>query len=246
MHGYARATGKEKFARWIIKHPLYELHWETLFADFSDAKMIYMVRDPREVILSRTIKQNKKRHLKHGGSVTQWKAGNITLRPSIRFLKEWERSVASDLLISETFSDQIISVRYEDLIASPRESMRRVSSFLGMPWNESLVTPSFIGIPWKGSSMQGRLFDGINRAKAPRRHELPSHYLWQIDAWLGTVLVSKPGEYVLSELLDRIDIKALVSWLRGEGVMDFFRNRFRMVSNQRNRHFACPTTQVPT
>jgi hypothetical protein len=139
-----------------------------------------------------------------------------------------------------------MSVRYEDLVASPREIMRGVSRFLGVPWNENLVTPSFLGTPWKGSSMQGRSFDGVNRSSVTKQYTLPSHYLWQIDAWLGTVMVGKPGEYVLSELLERIDIKALVSCLRGEGVMDFFRNRLRMVSNQRNRPFASPTTQVST
>ena len=40
---------------------------EPAFFRFSAAKMIYMIRDPREVILSRTIKRSKKRHLKKGG-----------------------------------------------------------------------------------------------------------------------------------------------------------------------------------
>jgi len=72
--------------------------------------------------------------------------------------------------------------------------------------------------------MQGRSFDGVNRSKVTKKHKLPSHYLWQIDAWLGTVMVNKPGEYVLSELLESIDVKALVSWLRGEGVKIDIRN----------------------
>jgi len=62
IYGYGHATGKETYSRWVVKHPHYELHWQQLFNDFPDAKMIYMVRDPRDVILSRTSEEATSPH----------------------------------------------------------------------------------------------------------------------------------------------------------------------------------------
>lgn len=234
IYGYGHATGKETYARWVVKHPYYELHWQQLFNDFPDAKIIYMVRDPRDVILSRTLKRNKKRYLKRGGNVATWKSEKGSLRPSVRFFKEWERSIISFLRINKAVSGQILPVRYEDLVSAPRDIMGKVSEFLGVPWQESLVTPSFSGRLWEGNSMQERTFHGVSRSDGRKKHKLPPHHLWQIEAWLDDVMARQPGSYVLSRVPKGIDIKALVSWLRGEGGIDFLRNRLRMLANQRN------------
>lgn len=240
MYGFERATGKGRYSRWVVKHPHYELHWQRLFSDFPDARVLYMVRDPRDVILSRTLKRNKKRYLKRGGNAATWKSEKGSLRPSVRFLKEWERSVMQSLRIGEAFPGRILQVRYEDLVSAPRDVMGDVVEFLGVPWQESLVTPSFLGTLWKGNSMQGRTFQGVSNSEGRRKYRFSPHHLWQIEAWLGGVMVMQPGNYVPSGIAKRIDMKALLSWLGGEGVVDFFLNRLRMVSNQRNRRDHTP------
>jgi len=234
IYGYGHATGKETYSRWVVKHPHYELHWQQLFNDFPDAKMIYMVRDPRDVILSRTLKRNKKRYLKRGGNVATWKSEKASLRPSIGFLKGWERSMIAFLRINETVPEHVLLIRYDDLVSAPRDVMGEVAEFLGVPWQESLVTPSFLGTLWKGNSMQERTFHGVSSSEGRKKHKLPPHHLWQIEAWLGDVMVRQPSAYDPLRLREGIDVKALVSWLRGEGVLDFLRNRLRMIANQRN------------
>jgi hypothetical protein len=235
MTAFARVTGNEQHSRWVLKNPHYELYWQQLFADFPSARMIYLVRDPRDVILSRTIKKDKKKHLRQGGDVLSWKDEAIALKPSVRFLKQWEHSINAYLEIKEAFPGQIMRVRYEDLVASPREVMREVSEFLGVGWNESLSTPSFLGTPWKGGSMHRQSFDGIGRLDEKGMRKFSPHVLWQLEAWLGDVIVKEPGGYALSAQLEGMDIKALLSRLHGEGVSEFVRNRLRMLSNQRNR-----------
>lgn len=235
IYGYSRAMGNEGYSRWVLKHPHYELYWKRLFSDFPDARLIYMVRDPRDVILSRTLKRNKKRYLKRGGNATTYKSQKGSLRPSVRFLKEWEQSVIASRRISEAFPGQILKVRYNDLVSDPRDVMRGVSGFLGVSWQESLVTPSFLGNPWQGNSMQERTFHGVSSSEEKYRHEFPPHYLWQIEAWLGDLMVRQPEMYIPSELSTGFNMRALLSWLRGERFMDFLRNRRRMLINQRNR-----------
>jgi len=234
IYGYGHATGKETCSRWVVKHPHYELHWQQLFNDFPDAKMLYMVRDPRDVILSRTLKRNKKRYLKRGGNVATWKSEKASLRPSIGFLKGWEMSMNAFLQINEAVPGHVLLIRYDDLVSAPRDVMGEVSEFLGVPWQESLLTPSFLGTIWKGNSMQERTFHGVSSLEGRKKHKLPLHHLWQIEAWLGDVMVRQPGAYDPLRLREGIDVKALVSWLRGEGILAFWRNRLRMLANQRN------------
>ena len=233
IYGYAQAVGKRTYSRWVVKHPHYELHWQQVFNDFPKGKMIYMVRDPRDVILSRTLKANKKRFLKRGGKVAEWKSENVGLRPSIRFLREWETSINTFHCINGAMPENVILVRYEDLISSPRDVMGKVAEFLGVSWQESLVTPSFLGVPWKGNSMQERKFDKVESPVERKPHRLPKHHLWQIEAWLGEVMGRQPGAYYPLSLFDGIEARGLVSWLRGEGVLDFIGNRLRMLANQR-------------
>lgn len=243
ISGFAQVIPQKQYLRWVIKNPQYEVHWQKLFTDFPDAKLIYMVRDPRDVVLSRTIKKNKKKHLIQGGDVISWKDEVISLRPSIRFLKQWERSVNSYHSAKEVYPEQVMRVRYEDLVSCPREVMQKVAGFLGVDWHEILLTPSFLGNPWKGGSMHGQTFDGIKRSSKRKKYMFPSHYLWQIEAWLGNLMVKEPGEYAHSELFGKINIKALLSWLRGEGILEFMQNRLRMVSNQLNRSTATQNKQ---
>jgi hypothetical protein len=235
VYGYAHVIDRQQYSRWVVKHPNYELHWKRLVRDFPNARIIYLIRDPREVILSRTLKRNKKKYLKRGGKPGAWKSEKGSLRPSVRFLTEWDRSVMEFLRMSEAYPEHILPVRYEDLVSSPHQCMREVSEFLGVLWHESLLSPSFLGSPWNGNSMQERTFQGVNRSTKSKTHEFPPHHLWQIDAWLGDMMAGKPGEYVNSHLIDRVNVRAVSSWLRGESVVSFFRNRLRMLSNQRRR-----------
>jgi len=242
---FSRVTGKERSSRWVIKHPHYELHWQQLFSDFPTAKLIYMVRNPGDVILSRTIKEEKRKYLIRGGSPADWKKERPLLRPSIRYLQEWEQSINSFHLADKAFPGQVLKVRYEDLVSSPQQVMQGVSKFLAVDWSETLLTPSFLGNPFKGGSMQGQSYDGINAAKKKKSHSFSSHRLWQIEAWLGNLIVEEPGRYALSELLEKTDLRALMSWLPGEGPVAFVQNRVRMISNQQNCRVARTQGQKP-
>jgi hypothetical protein len=80
--------------------------------------------------------------------------------------------------------------------------------------------------------MHRQTFDGINNSSKKRKFMFPPHTLWQLDAWLGKLMVKEPGGYALSAHLARVDLKALLSGLQGEGIPEFMHNRLRMLSNQ--------------
>lgn len=234
LSGFSRVTGIDQQVRGVIKNPRYELYWQQIIKDFPNAKIIYMIRNPHDVILSRTIKKNKREHLRRGGSPSNWKKKSIAIKPSATFLRDWERSIMAYRSAKSATPSQILRVRYEDLVSSPQNVMHEVAEFLGITWFENLLAPSFFGKPWKGGSMHGHSFNKINKSKQVKLYELLPHQLWQIDAWLGNLIVEEPGGYALSEHLGKIDGKALLSCLKEEGVVAFVLNRARMISNHRN------------
>jgi hypothetical protein len=232
MDAYESTEGRKAVTGWIIKHPGYEHYWREIFSDFPHARMLYMIRDPREVILSRAIKRHKKRHLKRRGNLAAWKATKASRRPAIRYLDEWERSLMAASDIAQAFPDRILTVRYEDLVSNPQETMKSVAAFLGIPFDEVLLRPSFLGTPWEGNSMQQRRFTGVAGSRGDgRRISLDSDHLWQIEAWLGATMTDDPGRYTSAYLSRKVNRKALLMRLRGEGVWGYLKNRRRMIRN---------------
>lgn len=58
-------------------------------------------------------------------------------------------------------ASQYMIVRYEDLLRTPEDVMNRISEFLGIGFQDSLLEPSVMGQPWSGNSSRGRTFAGI-------------------------------------------------------------------------------------
>lgn len=56
-----------------------------------------------------------------------------------------------------------LCVRFEDLVGQTESSMREISSFLGIRFQESLVRPTAMGKPWLGNSTSNEAFQGISQ-----------------------------------------------------------------------------------
>ena len=232
IDGYGTAIGARQYSRWVVKHPKYELYWRQLFNDFPEAKVIFMLRDPREQILSKMLLKNAKQEKQQSGGVEKWSPDIGNLRPSINYLKRWERSVIEFSKIRQAFSEQILLVRFEDLLSNTELVMQKVSNFLNISWHDNLLNPTFLGMPWKGNSSQQRNYKGVNSSKSKKKYKLSPHHLWQIEAWMGQTMSEQPARYLPSGILEKLDVKALISRLPGENILNFLKNRYRMVLNR--------------
>ena len=61
-------------------------------------------------------------------------------------------------------------LRYEDLAQDPEGEMRKLASFLGISFDESLLKPTLLGDPWGGNSAYGN-FKAISAAHLDRWKE---------------------------------------------------------------------------
>jgi sulfotransferase family protein len=102
--------------RYGDKTPLHAGHLPRIFADFPEARVIHIVRDPRATSLSL--------------SRMPWAAAS--LYTNTVFCELERRQVSSR-------DARVLKVRLEDLLADPRATMGRVLEHVGEPWDEAVL-----------------------------------------------------------------------------------------------------------
>jgi hypothetical protein len=110
---FAERKGKR---RWGDKRPRYSGYMEAIFQLFPDAQFVNVVRDPRAAVASQVaIDFNEVRD---------------ELACS---LANWETAVRRvDLSAERLRPDQLLDVRYEDLVRDPRGTLERICDFAGL------------------------------------------------------------------------------------------------------------------
>jgi hypothetical protein len=125
----ARATPGDAFAavlrekaadygrpRFGDKTPAHTTHLRQLFADFPDARVVRIVRDPLNTVQSL--------------SRMPWASASLYANAAAC---EIERRHV------EPFRDRVLAIRLEDLLAAPRDTMGRVLDFVGEPWDDAVL-----------------------------------------------------------------------------------------------------------
>lgn len=113
MRAAAGAHGKPRFGD---KTPSHTGHLGRIFEDWPDARVIRIVRDPRDVVRS---------------------LNQMPWAPASR--------IAGAVLVGHErrqcarFTDRLLTVRLEDLLMEPRAQMERVLAFVGEPWDEAVL-----------------------------------------------------------------------------------------------------------
>jgi len=120
-----------------------EEHWITTLLKETDIKIIYMVRDLRDVLLS--------------------SANAFADYNRYYFAKRWFQAISEVLRIN---NPRIIIMRFEDLILEPRKELERLSDFLGVKLDASISEIKDIsGATWMNNSAfhdVKKLFDTIS------------------------------------------------------------------------------------
>ncbi len=115
---FAECEGK---TRWCEKSPMYALHIEAFAAMYPHARFIHMIRDGRDCAHS-----------------FQRRYGFSPPRSMLR----WKTVVQRARNAGRAIGHRYMEVRYEDLTDAPETHMRRVCSFLGIPYSEAMLSLS--------------------------------------------------------------------------------------------------------
>ncbi|MBA3341907.1 MAG: sulfotransferase [Gemmatimonadaceae bacterium] len=133
LQEFARAAGKP---RWGEKTPAHDRHIGTLLEWFPDARVIYMVRDPRAAcasLLQAPWRTNP------GSKSGNAKPGRVR---RLRLLNEdshfWRRSVER-YRRDWQHDPRVTAVRYEELASHPEQSLRTVCRFIGAAYDPQML-----------------------------------------------------------------------------------------------------------
>ena len=127
----ALALGAAERLAWVEKTPGHEHRREQILRAYPEARFVHVVRDPRSVAAAIV------RLDRATGRRTDLVDVGLTIRRSFEAAREGERTLV---------------VRYEDLVGEPEGAMRRVASFAGIEWSDSLLTPTVGGVPATSNS----------------------------------------------------------------------------------------------
>ena len=125
---YAQRLGRP---RWGLKTPYNEFWTDAIFASYPHAKMIHVLRDPRDVAAS--IKSR------------DW---NITLE---RTCNEWQKSAQLAQLNQQKYSGSYLAIRYEDLVDNPETIVRQICEVIELEYTPELLKMEG-QLGWRGSN----------------------------------------------------------------------------------------------
>lgn len=108
-------------ARWGDKSLHTEHYAARVFAEFPDARIVHMIRDPRDRYAS--VRQ------RYGGSGARLGRG----------AGRWIDSTEAGLRNADRWPDRYLLVRYEDLVADPEATVREVCRFIDEPYMPQML-----------------------------------------------------------------------------------------------------------
>ena len=144
------------------KSPFHVRHLGEILTVFPRARIIHIMRDPRDVVASRLR--------------VPWSKGSYRA-----VAREWQRIQRLHVHYDEQLSAaSYCMIRYESLVSEPERSMRDLCAFLGLEFEPCMLTPENRTEPgyspreseWKSKSLEGIDRDrvgGFDRRLSPRQ-----------------------------------------------------------------------------
>jgi hypothetical protein len=118
LRQYARREGKP---RWGVKDPRNEFHADQIFAELPAARVVHMLRDPRDILASqRAMWGSRAQHI-------------------VSTTHDWRRSAALAQRHQAVHRGSYAVVRYEDLVIDPARVVRDVCRTLDLDYQPAML-----------------------------------------------------------------------------------------------------------
>jgi len=188
-NAYTLATGHDSKEGFALKEGNHGLPYiNQIKVDFSDAKFIVMVRDPRDCYASfKSISQSI-------NSGNYYPSFNNTVHVmGFLFDMNNQGKTCYDFMkyFENTEADEYITfVKYEKLVSEPKNVMRNISEFLGIEFENGLIAPTIAGKHWGGNSSSRKQSKQISSTRVGNwKNVLENHEVLLIEYFLQDYLV---------------------------------------------------------
>ena len=201
VRAYGRAVGRPEPRLWIEHSPINVQHGPLLLELFPDARMLHVVRDGRAV----------------AASVMKLEWGPNEMHTAAqRWMQRLAYGFAAELVLG---AERVQRVRYEELIAEPEATLRRLCDFLDLDYQPEMIRGSGLRVPeftakWHslvGAGPDRRRLDAWQQELDDRQIEIFESLAGDLLRYLGYAprfgLRARPmtaAEKVVSFLRDRV------------------------------------------
>ncbi len=170
----AKAQGKK---RWAEQTPAHVFFLNELHTVFPEAKFIHVIRDGREVALSRR---------KLGWTGTK---SSDPIKQLLYAGLNWEMAVKRGQAVGEKIGANYTEVRYEDVIGNIDEVLQKLSVFANIEINKEKVQNSTFGSLGKSNTAFGETMGGISGCGTGRwRRILSKKEIYALNFVIGKTL----------------------------------------------------------
>lgn len=131
-----RLAGKR---RWLEKTPTHVLQIDKIVEVVPDALFVEIVRDPRDVLAS---KKTRRQIVWTTDRYTEEQKPFKNLEKAYDPLWDalsWKSTVRAGIIAHEQYPGRVMTIRYEDLVRAPEESIRAVCRFLDLDFEPAMM-----------------------------------------------------------------------------------------------------------
>jgi omega-hydroxy-beta-dihydromenaquinone-9 sulfotransferase len=116
---------------------------DTLLQWFPDGKVLHIIRDPRAILTSQHRRLTLMLEGRGGSSPFVTGIKKLCYSPIIvlYILIYWGRAIRIDNRFAKSHPQNYMRVQFEELIAQPEETTRRICQFLSIPWDRKMLEP---------------------------------------------------------------------------------------------------------
>lgn len=119
-------TNRAGKTQWLDKLPGYVSQFDQIRTAAPNAKFIELVRDGRDILASK-----KKRVVRGGGFDPLWDS------------LAWKSAINAGSHAGQAFPDQVLRIKYENLVSSPAQELRKICQFIGRDFEDDML-----GVGW--------------------------------------------------------------------------------------------------
>jgi len=150
---------KTEFKYWFEKTTSSEIYALEIKKWFPEAKFIHLIRDPRDNWASLKSGWDKRYH-KFNDDPRRLLQSLIDRGKLGLELAKYNKEIIG--------SDNYKVIKFEDLTLKSGDTMNELCEFLGIKFNDNLLSPTILGKPWKGNNFQKLKFNKISSVNVNR------------------------------------------------------------------------------
>ena len=179
LKAFAHTNGLEHDKTWVVKETSQAVFADNFMRTEPDLKMVNVARDPRDNYSA--LKAGVDKYYSALGEDEKKTLASLINRARMDFLaaRVYER----------TRPERFLSVRFEDLVTEPENTMARVCDHSDIDYRQELTQPTLLGRSFEGNSHEGKRFSGISGENLGKWQERISEFEAKvIEFWLHDVM----------------------------------------------------------